>query len=80
MPASSVLLRVHTLEDAFYGKGSTFGLFCSRVTGIHNQNRRNRQFLRRIVVVYLGHGIFHPVAVLFFSPNQFLGEVLRTQN
>ena len=29
-----------------------------------------------IVVVYLGHGVVHPpVALLFFSPNQLLGEV-----
>ena len=32
-----------------------------------------------IVVVYLDHGIFHPVAVLFFSKKQFLGEVLSFQ-
>ena len=29
-----------------------------------------------ILVVYLGHGIFHPVAFFKLSPNQFLGEVL----
>ena len=35
-----------------------------------------------ILVVYLGHGIFHPVCSNFiFHPgsNQFLGEVLNSQ-
>lgn len=31
-----------------------------------------------ILAVYLGHGIFHPVAIVIFS-NQFLGEALSTQ-
>ena len=26
-----------------------------------------------ILVVYLSHGIFHPVSVVIFSPNQFFG-------
>ena len=30
----------------------------------------HRLFLR-ILVVYLGHGVFHPVAVLFFSTSVF---------
>ena len=29
-----------------------------------------------ILAVYLGHGIFYPVAQFRFSPNLFLGEVL----
>ena len=33
-----------------------------------------------VLVVYLGHGIFHPVQRLYFSPKtQFLGEVLSSQ-
>ena len=33
-----------------------------------------------ILVVYLSHGIFRPVAVLFFLPKkQFLGEVLSSE-
>ena len=30
-----------------------------------------------ILVVYLSHRIFHPVAVSFFSPNQFFGRGLQ---
>ena len=33
-------------------------------------------FFGMILLGYLGHGIFHPVvAILFFSTNQFSGEV-----
>ena len=35
-------------------------------------------FFRTILLGYLGHGIFHPVAI-YFSPKQFLGEVLSSQ-
>ena len=34
-----------------------------------------------ILVVYLGHGIFHPVvAVSFLSTDQFLGEAFKLPN
>ena len=31
-----------------------------------------------ILVVYLGHGIFHPVSVLFFSKPAFFGRGLNS--
>ena len=32
-----------------------------------------------ILVVYIGHGIVHPVEAIYFSSKKFSGEVLRTQ-
>ena len=32
-----------------------------------------------IFFVYLGHGMFHPVAISYLSRNQFLREVLSSQ-
>ena len=32
-----------------------------------------------ILAVYLGHGIFRPVVVLSFSPNQFVGGMLSSK-
>ena len=49
------------------------------MTGSLNQNRRNYAlfFVMMILVVYLGHGIFHPVAVQSFK--LVFGEVTSSQ-
>ena len=50
------------------------------MTGLFNpKSSETGNFFCMILVAYLGHGIFHPVPVLFFSANQFWGEVLSSQ-
>ena len=48
--------------------------------GSLTQTRRiGNYFARFFSRVYLGHGIFHPVALSYFSKDQLLGEVLSFQ-
>ena len=49
------------------------GLLNQKIVGIGSF------FFCMILVVYLGHGMFHPVTVLFFLPIRFGGEVLSSQ-
>ena len=67
-------------KDACYDRDSTFRLkrFLKR-RGPLTQNRRKIRpisFCMMVLVVHLGHGIFHSVlaAVLFFPKLVFLGE------
>ena len=57
-------------QDACYDGVSTFRLkneMVSERRGSLTPNRREKNAIFLLLVVYLGHGIFHPAAVLFFS-------------
>ena len=58
--------------DACYDRGSSFRLKCFLNDGAAQPKIvGNRIFLFMILAVYLGHGIFHPVAGLIFLQISF---------
>ena len=70
-------------SDACYDRGSTFRLKCFLNDRVHQPKIVGKYaplIFFMILVVYLGHGSFHPVALSFFSSSiSFWGEVLSSQ-
>ena len=66
-------ISAYSFFDARYVKGTTFRLkrFLNDLRHSLTQNRRNTPFFCTILIVYLDHGVFHPVAFLFFSKSVF---------
>ena len=75
-PSSHIRLVTHaTIEVALFG----FFFFSERQRLLYPKPSNMDVYFCMILVVYLRHGIFHPmVAVVFiFSPNQFFGRGLE---
>ena len=59
---------VHSLDER-YDRGTTFrlNLFLNGGGSLTQNRQKQAFFLSGVLVVYLGHGIFHPVPVLFLQ-------------
>ena len=68
------------LYDACYARGSTFRLNVFWMTGLLNpKSSEFRPLFFVLLVVYLGQGIIHPIAVLCFSKSAFGRDLKLTK-